>query len=67
MRGDAMNFQAVSAAKVRQLANSFRARADETEVSSYRRQMLSTAMELDEIAALSDLLAEGALGDGDAN
>jgi hypothetical protein len=58
-----MNYRAASAAKVRQMAQDFRARANETEVSSYRRQMLATAMELDEIAAFSDLLAEGAIGD----
>ncbi len=58
-----MNLQAISAAKVRQLAQNYRVRAGETELSSYRRHMLDTAVELDEIAAFSDLLAEGAIGD----
>ena len=58
-----MDYRAASAAKVRQIASNFRARANETEVSSYRREMLATAMELEEIAAFSDLLAEGAIGD----
>ena len=57
-----MNCQAISAAKVRQMAQGFRVRANQTENSSYRQQMLATATELDEIAAFSDLLAEGAIG-----